>query len=121
MQRNGGFRDLIVWQKSMTLVEVVYSISRAFPNDERFGLTSQLRRAAVSVPANIAEGQGRSTRGEYLNLLSNARGSLKEVETLIELAKRLKFLTGTSAGPAEALCDEVSRMLTSLKRSLSRS
>ncbi len=115
-----GYRDLIVWQKAMTLAERAYQATKPFPKDERFGLVSQLRRAAVSVPANIAEGHGRTTKGEYANQLSVARGSLKEVETLSELARRFEYLSESDACEIQALCDEISRMLTALKRSLQR-
>ena len=74
------YRELIAWQKSMTLVKKVYALSKGFPNDERFGLTSQIRRAAVSVPSNIAEGQGRDSTREFIHHLSIAYGSLMEVE-----------------------------------------
>lgn len=85
-------RDLIVWQKAMDLVVSVYGLSEAFPKSETYGLTSQVRRAVSSVPANIAEGQGRRLRGEFLNFLGNARGSLSELDTHLELAFRLKYL-----------------------------
>jgi four helix bundle protein len=82
------YRDLTVWQAAMELVDTVYTLTREFPSDERFGLTSQLRRAAVSVPTNIAQGHGRTHRGDYLRFLSIARGSLCEVETLLIVASR---------------------------------
>lgn len=115
-----GHRDLLVWQKGMDLVVAIYDLTAAFPPDERFGLTAQLRRAAVSVPSNIAEGRGRTTPGEYANHLSVARGSLKEVETLVEISLRLEFLERATGDRVMAACDEVSRMLTGLKRSLRR-
>jgi four helix bundle protein len=86
-----SYRDLIVWRKSLTLVCNVYRMTSQFPRDERFGLTAQLRRAAVSIPSNIAEGHGRASRGEYLNALSVAHGSANEVETLILISQRLGF------------------------------
>src|SRR5436190_6583461 len=86
-------RDLIVWQRAMDLVEAVYHLSASFPKAEIYGLTSQMRRAVVSVPANIAEGQGRRLTREYLYFLSNARGSLLELDTHLEIAARLKYLT----------------------------
>lgn len=107
-------RDLIVWQRSMDLVEVVYATTRAFPRDEMFGLTSQMRRAASSVPANIAEGYGRGTRAAYVSFLRIARGSLKELETHIEISSRVGL---TPKGDLEALlgrCDELSRLLHGL-------
>ena len=120
MTRSGGFRDLKVWQKAIELVTKVYRFTRAFPSDERFGLTSQLRRAAVSVTANIAEGSGRSTNGEFANGLSVARGSAKEVATLSEVAFRLGFLTeGTSRETADE-AEEISRMIYGLQQKLRR-
>ena len=86
------YRDLTVWQKSMDLVAEIYRLTKLFPQEELFGLTSQIRRAAVSVPANIAEGYGRIHRKEYLHHLSIARGSLMEVETHLQIAVRLTFL-----------------------------
>lgn len=85
-------RDLIVWQKSMDLVVAVYRATDAFPKSETYGLTSQIRRAAASIPANIAEGQGRRLSGEYLQFLANARGSLLELDTHLEIAHRLEIL-----------------------------
>jgi four helix bundle protein len=102
----------------MSLVLEVYRITESFPNAERFGLTSQLRRAAVSVPSNLAEGHSRTTRGEYKNFLSIARGSVVEVEVQLSLAERLGYVQ--SSGLANALdhCDAISRMITNLKRAL---
>jgi four helix bundle protein len=85
MAKLQGYRDLIVWQKSMTLTKQVYSCTRSFPKEETYGLTSQIRRAAVSIPANIAEGQARNSTGEFLQFLGIARGSLAELETLTTL------------------------------------
>ena len=87
-----SYRDLIVWQKGMDLVEVLYRCSQAFPPDERFGLTSQLRRAAVSIPSNIAEGNSRGTTKDFLKFLDIAYGSLAEVETQVQIANRLRYL-----------------------------
>ena len=113
-----SYRDLETWKQSINLVEKIYRVSRAFPPDERFGLTSQVRRAAVSVPSNIAEGAARSTTGEYLQGLSVASGSLAEVETQIIIANRLDMLIlkdmETLLGQAEA----ISKMMGGLKRSL---
>ena len=86
-----SYRDLEVWKKSLVLVSEVYRVTRKLPPDERFGLTSQMRRASVSITCNIAEGYGRATRGEYLNHLSIARGSLYEVEALSEVCQELSF------------------------------
>jgi four helix bundle protein len=109
-----SYRDLIVWKKSVTLVCDIYRMTSQFPRDERFGLTAQLRRAAVSIPSNIAEGHGRATRGEYLNALSVARGSANEVETLILISQRLDFGQQASAEQLTAEIDEIIRMLSRL-------
>src|SRR6266478_8268645 len=93
MVRGKGFRDLRVWQCGMELVEEVYRLTRGFPKEELYGLTNQLRRAAVSIPSNIAEGQTRSHLKEFLQFLSMAQGSLAEVQTQIELAGRLRYLS----------------------------
>ena len=115
-----GYRDLKVWQKSINLVVLTYRSTKPFPTDERFGITQQIQRAAVSVAANIAEGHGRTTKGEYGNSLSIARGSLKELETLFEIAYHLGYLSARTHGKLIELCDEVSKMLTVLKRNIRR-
>lgn len=114
------YRDLLVWQKSMDLVTGCYKATIRFPSDERFGLTSQLRRAAVSIPANIAEGHGRSLTKAFLNHLSIASSSLKEVETHLLIAVRLNYVSGDDIAPLLHLSSEVGRMLTGLRRSLER-
>jgi four helix bundle protein len=85
------YMDLIGWQKAMDLVTEIYRLTKTLPKDEIFGLTSQLRRAAVSIPSNIAEGQGRISKGEFRVFLGNARGSLSELETQIMIAKNLEY------------------------------
>ena len=112
------YRDLRVWQLSMDLVVESYRLAGLLPSTERFGLAAQITAAAVSIPANVAEGNGRLTRGEYRNSLSNARGSLKELETLLAVAERVGHLTGTEFAKSSELCDHVGRMLTNLIRSL---
>jgi len=114
------YRDLGVWQKAMDLVVVVYQQTKKFPAEERFGLTSQLRRAAVSIPANIAEGYGRKHRGEYIHHLSVAAGSAAEVETLLAIAARLEFVSREAAMEAWQLVQEVARMLAKLIQSLEK-
>jgi four helix bundle protein len=111
----GSYRDLRVWQTAMDLVVEVYSLAKLLPAD---GLGAQLRRAAVSVPANVAEGHGRLLRGEYLHHLSIARGSLKELETLLSIAERLGYISADRLANAAKLCEPTSRMLTRLRASL---
>src|SRR6266704_3485421 len=101
------YRDLIAWQKSMDLVEDVYRLTRVFPREELYGLTNQLRRAAVSIPSNIAEGQTRSHVKEFLQFLSMAQGSLAEVQTQIELAGRLRYLSPEQVEPTLQRADSL--------------
>jgi four helix bundle protein len=107
-------RDLLVWQKSMDLVVAIYRITQKLPSHEQFGLISQLRRAAVSIPSNIAEGYGRHSSGSYKQFLSISRGSLLELETQIELCVRLGYLTQSDTSSILADITELSKMLTSL-------
>ena len=113
-----SYEDLVVWQKGMDLVEEVYGLSSGFPRDERFGLTNQVRRAAMSVPSNIAEGHGRLYKAEFLRQLSIARGSLMEVETQLKAAVRLGYLESARTPRVFDLCGEVGRLLNGLIRSL---
>ncbi|HEU5462655.1 MAG TPA: four helix bundle protein [Candidatus Binatia bacterium] len=114
-----SYKDLLVWQRAMDLVETVYRIMATFPRSEEWGLISQMRRAVVSVPSNIAEGYGRQATGEYRHHLSIARGSLLELETQILLALRLKYLQSAAADPVLKELDEISRMLATLVSKLS--
>ena len=116
-----NYRELIVWQKAMDLVTSVYELSEEFPPSERFGLTSQIPRAAVSIPTNIAEGYARTHRGDYLHHLSFAKGSLAEVETLLTLAVRLKRIDRQQTLPVWGQSQDVGRLLTRLIASLRRS
>jgi len=113
------YSELVVWQKAMDLVTDIYRITTTFPNEERFGLSSQMRRAAVSVPSNIAEGHGRKATGAYLNHLSIAYGSLVELETQIQISVRLEFISQNQSYDLLTKTDEIGKMLTGLKRSLS--
>ncbi len=114
------FRDLHVWQRSMRLVEVVYTATRPFPKEELFGLASQMRRAAVSIPSNIAEGQGRDSDKSFALFLSQARGSLYELETQTELARNLGMLSLQQAQGLLAETAEINRMLNALRSALRR-
>lgn len=114
---SGGFRDLNVWKKSRALVADVYRASESFPRREIFGLTAQLRRAAVSVPSNIAEGKGRSDR-DFARFLLQARGSLWELETQLELARNLGFVDPPSCTVLIERADEISRMLNGMLSAL---
>ncbi|MEO6103500.1 MAG: four helix bundle protein [Pseudoxanthomonas sp.] len=109
--------ELHVWKDSIELVEAIYLLTTRFPPDERYGLTSQLRRAAVSIPSNIAEGVARTSRREYLHHLSFARGSLSEVETQIVIARRLNFVDEDAS--LDELVNRVFARLNALMKRLS--
>ena len=113
-----GYRDLIVWQDSMDLVVTVYRITATFPKEERYSLVNQLRRAAVSVPSNIAEGHGRSRTGDYLRHLSVAVGSLSEVETQVQISRRLEYIAEDDQSRLLDSCNAIAKMLGGLIRSL---
>lgn len=112
------YRELDVWNKSIELVEEIYKISASFPSDEKFGLTSQIRRAATSIPCNIAEGFGREHLKEYLHHLSMSKGSLLEVETQIIIAVKLSFVKKEVVKNAWNMSQHTGRMLTRLQQSL---
>jgi four helix bundle protein len=113
-----NYRELIAWQKAMDLVEAVYKVTVSFPKEELYGLTSQVRRAAVSIPANIAEGQGRKSSREFLHFLSIAHGSLRETETHVLIAQRLHYCTDNTANSLLAQAAEVGRLVNGLTNSL---
>jgi four helix bundle protein len=115
-----SYRDLTVWQRSMDLADVVHEITRSFPKDERFGLTSQIERSAASIPSNIAEGHGRSHLREYLHHLSMARGSLMELETQLTIAARRQYVSVADQQRAFDLSGDVGRLLGGLVRALKR-
>lgn len=115
-----SYRDLVVWQKSMALVINVYRCTQAFPKSEMYGLAAQLRRAAVSVPSNIAEGQGRISTGEFKQFLGHARGSLLEIDTQILIAQGLGYLPQESCEALLDQCAEVGRILNGLIASLAQ-
>ena len=107
-----GYRDLIVWQKAMDLVVEVYNLIRLLPKEEQFALANQMRRAVVSIPSNIAEGNSRNTTKEYIQFLNVALGSKAEIETQIEICKRLGYLNSTDK--ADNLCEETGKMLNAI-------
>jgi four helix bundle protein len=115
-----SFEDLTVWQRAVDLAVEVYNLTSAFPDRERFGLTTQLRRAAISVASNIAEGNGRNTTRDYLNFLSHSRGSLFETRSLLIVSSKLHFVDAAKVVTVRELDDEVGRLLSGLRRSLQR-
>ncbi|PIP76384.1 MAG: diversity-generating retroelement protein bAvd family protein [Ignavibacteria bacterium CG22_combo_CG10-13_8_21_14_all_37_15] len=114
-----SYRELIVWQKSISLVKMIYTSTQHFPKEEIYGLTSQIRRAAVSIPANIAEGQARNTTGEFIQFPGIAKGSLAELETLLILSENLNYMQKEVSENLLRDCEEISRLLSGLKKSLS--
>ena len=112
------YRELIVWQKSMDLVTSIYQVSKLFPNDENFGLTSQLRRSAISIPSNISEGYGRNSLNDYIRFLNISVGSLYEVQTQIEIAFNLKYIENEQFKSIYDSTREIERMMSSLIRKL---
>jgi four helix bundle protein len=113
-----NYRDLIAWQKSMDLAETTYRLTQDFPAEERYGLTTQMRRAAVSIPSNIAEGQGRGTDPEFHHRLSIAHGSVRELETQALVARRLGFLNESGLEALMNGASEVGKLITGLSKSL---
>jgi four helix bundle protein len=115
-----SYQDLIVWQRGMDLTEAVYRIAAILPREELYGLTSQMQRAAVSIPANIAEGWGRQSTGDYIRFLRIAQGSAAELETELLLSIRLRLVTAEATAPAMATLIEVRKMLRSMIGTLQR-
>jgi four helix bundle protein len=113
-----SYKDLIVWQKAMDLVVEVYALTEKFPHSEMYGLTSQMRRAAVSIPSNIAEGRRRSTKKDFRHFLLTSFGSGSELETQVEIAKRLPFGKSLTYEKTDSLLNEVMRMLNKMCFSL---
>ena len=113
-----NYTDLLVWQKGMDLVKETYTITRTFPADEKFGLVAQMRRAAVSIPSNIAEGQARHTTGEFVQFVSHAEGSVAELRTQFLIAIELGYCTKSSARHAFELLSALRKMLNALRRTL---
>jgi len=113
-----SYEDLEVWQVAMNLAEAIYALTTEFPPEERYGLTAQIRRAAVSIPSNIAEGYGRDQTGSFVQFLRISQGSARELETQLKLAVRLKLVVPGDALPAQELCTSVCKMLRSFIRKL---
>jgi len=113
-----SYKNLIVWQKAMDLVVIIYQLTKKFPKEEMYGVTSQMKRAAISIPSNIAEGSRRSSRKDFRNFLLNAYGSGAELETQIEISKRLKFNQSDDYMKADSTLSEVMRMLNTLINNL---
>ena len=113
-----NYRDLKVWQIGVELTMGVYELTRSFPNHEKYGLASQLQRAAVSIPANVAEGHGRSTTKQFLYHVSVAKGSVCELETLLTIAQQLKYGNHDAFASMLGQCDRIGRMLTNLRKRL---
>jgi len=119
MDSDGSYRDLKIWHKAMALLDSVYDLLPALPDEERYALASQMRRSAISIPSNIAEGYGRGSRPDYIRFLWIANGSLKELETQLLIARRREYWSKTMAQASWELCQETGRMLKGLIRSLS--
>jgi four helix bundle protein len=115
-----SYKDLIVWQKAIELTIEIYSITKKFPKEEVYGLTSQIRRAAVSISSNIAEGSKRSSRKDFCNFLYNAYGSGAEIESQIIISKRLNYFSTDDCKKADGLLEEIMRMLNSLINKLEK-
>ncbi|MFZ0638960.1 MAG: four helix bundle protein [Candidatus Acidiferrales bacterium] len=113
-----SYRDLIVWQKGIALVKRIYEITATFPTEEKFGLMSQMRRAAVSIPSNVAGGQARKSTREFVQFISNAEGSLAELDTQIVLGQELNLINAMESQKTALQIDELRRMLNSLRRRL---
>jgi four helix bundle protein len=118
--KTGSYKDLLVWQKGIVLVKERYILTSAFPVDERFGLVSQMRRAAISLPSDIAEGQARHTTGEFIQFISHAEGSVAELGTQLIIAVDLGYCQNSTASKAFYLTAELQRMLNALRRKLQK-
>jgi four helix bundle protein len=113
-----SYKDLVVWQKGIALAKAVYRLTQSFPSTEKFGLVAQMRRAAISIPSNLAEGQARHTTGEFVQFISYAEGSVAELDTQLFLSTELKFCDRPSTALAFELIGELRRMLNVLRRKL---
>lgn len=112
------YKDLQVWQKGMALAKQIYRLTQEFPAEEKFGLVSHMRRAAVSVPSNLAEGQARNTTGEFIQFISHSEGSLAELDTQCRLSVALSFCKQSEIEPVMSLVTELQKMLNALRRKL---
>lgn len=121
MKKIKTFKDLIAWQKAMKIVEIIYKLTGKFPDNEKFGIVSQIRRAAISIPSNIAEGFGRQSTKDYVRFLQIALGSLYEMQTQTEISFRLGFITENENKEIILLIDEEERILTFLIRGVKKS
>ncbi len=117
-QNTKGYKDLVVWQKGIALAKSIYQLTKDFPSEEKFGLVSQMRRAAVSIPSNIAEGQARHTTKEFIQFISHAEGSVAELDTQIILSVELNFCEKNNAISTYETIHELRRMLNALRRKL---
>ena len=117
--KSSAFRDLIAWQKAMDLTVEIYRLTKLLPKEETYGLSDQMRRAAVSIPSNIAEGQGRITAKEFIRFLAMARGSLCELSTQLELCERLEYLNPSMTSLSQNLIVEITKMINALSKSVS--
>ena len=113
-----SYKDLVVWQKGIALAKLIYQLTNKFPAEEKFGLIAQMRRAAVSIPSNVAEGQARHKTGEFIQFISHAEGSLAELDTQLILSIELRFVRSENAAAAFELISELRRMLNALRRKL---
>jgi len=116
-----NYKDLVVWQKGIGLAKAIYQLTSKFPSEEKFGLVAQMRRAAVSIPSNIAEGQARHTTGEFIQFISHAEGSTAELETQLILSVELGFIVKEQTTNEFILLDDIRRMLNGLRRKLNAS
>lgn len=116
-----SYKDIVAWQKSVDLAVDLYAVTRRFPKFERYAMCDQVQRSGVSIPANIAEGYGKSGPGNYLNALSHARGSLCELETLLIIAGRLRYTTEETSAALARRTDEIGRLLHGLSKAVARS
>ena len=114
-----NFKDLLVWQRGMEHAKTIYEMTRRFPADERFGLVAQMRRCAVSIPSNLAEGQARHTTGEFIQFISHSEGSLAELETQLRLSVEIGYCSAAETENTLAFMEELRKMLNSLRRRLS--